>query len=189
MSKSKLRHGIKRIVNRTKEPTDGGTVAQHPPRMTLYEKLSLGISFLGVISLGFIFMQTRAIQQQNAQGTVNMQASMYATIANLTLALDKVFSDNPQLRPYFYGGKNVAPGEGTYELVISTAEYELDVFDAIQTQLDYIPDEPDKQADRDTWDAYFARSFRTSPPLCARIKANPDWYMDRLNKLAKDNCQ
>jgi hypothetical protein len=179
MSKHKtwqLKNAVKSVKNRI-------------PSLTAYEKLSLAISFMGALSLIFIYLQTRAIHQQNAQATVNMQASMYATIATQTLALDKIFFDNPALRPYFYGGQNVAKDDKSYDLVMATAEYQLDVFDAIQTQLGYIPDDPDKQADRDSWNNYFARSFATSPALCARIKANSDWYMPRLNKIAHDNCR
>ena len=52
--------------------------------LTLYEKLSLIISFLGVLSLVLIFVQTK-------QTTTNMKASMYATMTTQTLEMDKTF--------------------------------------------------------------------------------------------------
>ena len=152
--------------------------------LTLYEVLSLLISFAGAISLVFIFIQTM-------QATANMKASMYATMTIQTLEMDKILLEHPQLRPYFYE-KWDPSGLTDYETrnkVTIIAEYQLDYFDLVMTQLDYIPTDQDSEEDKETWKKYFADSFANSPALCKRITDKPGWYMTKLVKIAEDNCK
>ena len=157
--------------------------------LTLYEKLSLMISFVSALSLIFIFLQTRFLYTQNAKTTVNMQASMYSTIATQTLEMDRIFIERPDLRPYFYGGVDIKEDDKNYNLVLSIAEYQLDYFDSTRTELGYIPPDHDTQEDRETWHHYLADSFAKSPILCERIKSNSNWYMEDLVKIAQSNCK
>jgi hypothetical protein len=164
--------------------------------LTVYETLSLAISFISALSLIFIYLQTRLMYTQNTQTnlsmqqtTVSMQASMYATIATQTLEMDKMFIEKPELRPYFYDGVDIKEDDKNYNLVMSIAEYQLDYFDSTRTELGYIPKDQDTQEDRETWRHYLGDSFANSPILCKRIKANSDWYMEDLVKIARENCK
>jgi len=150
--------------------------------LTLYEKLSLTLSFISLLSLIFVVVQVR-------QTTVSMQASMYATIATQTLEMDKMFIEKPELRPYFYDGQDIKKGDLNYDRVLSIAEYQLDYFDSTRTELGYIPRDQDTQEDRATWNNYLGDSFANSPILCERIKANPEWYMRDLVRIAEKNCK
>ena len=157
--------------------------------LTLYEKLSLVISFFGALSLIFIYSQTRLIYVQTGQATVNMQASIYATIANQTLELDKIFIEKPELRPFFYDGVDIKENEKNYNQVMAIAEYHLDFFDSTMTQLGYIPEEQDSKENKETWNHYFADGFAKSPALCKRIRSNSNWYMRPLVQIACENCK
>ena len=152
--------------------------------LTFYEKLSLIISFLSALSIGSIFVQFW-------QTKTNLQASMYATITTETLEMDKIFLAHPNLRPYFYEDKDISEitDDETRHKVMIIAEYQLDYFDLVMTQLDYIPTDKDSKEDKDNWDKYFADSFAHSPALCRRIGLNPDWYMTRLVNLSEENCK
>lgn len=157
--------------------------------LSFYEKIQISLSFIGILSLAFIILQTRAMNEQSRLATENMQASMYATIAAHTMEMDRIFVDRPELRPYFYSNKPIDEADKVYDQVMAVAEHELDLFDSIYTQLGYIPDDEDKDEDRETWRRYFAASFAKSPALCKRYYANKDWYMRSLGKLADENCK
>lgn len=118
-----------------------------------------------------------------------MQASMYATIATHTFEMDRLFIEHPNLRSYFYDGKDIDQKDKDYDLVIAIAEHQLDYFDATWTQLGYIPDDEDKKEDRETWKRYFFDSFANSPILCRRINMNRSWYMQSLLQKADEACK
>jgi len=164
--------------------------------ITLYQWLSLSVSLLGALSLVFIVVQTtllraqtQILSEQTSKATENMQASMYATIATHTFEMDRLFIEHPNLRPYFYGGKDIDEKDKDYDLVIAIAEHQLDYFDATWTQLGYIPDDADKEEDRETWNRYFLDSFANSPILCKRFNMNRSWYMNSLAQKADEGCK
>lgn len=105
--------------------------------------------------------------------------------------MDKIFLEHPELRPYFYENIDISQitDDDTRRRVMIVAEYQLDYFDLVMTQLDYIPTDGDSQEDKENWNKYFADSFAKSPALCKRIGDNPDWYMTRLVKISKENCK
>jgi hypothetical protein len=114
---------------------------------------------------------------------------MQATMSNLTLEMDKIFIEKPELRPYFYDGVDIKDDDKNYNLVVAVAEYQIDYFDSAMTQMDYLPEDQDSKEDRDTWNQYFADSFAHSPILCKRINQINRWYMQRLVKIAQENCK
>jgi len=173
--------------------------------LTLYEKLSLLISFTGALSLVFIFIQTRQANasMELAEKTMklstetmelskaSMKSSMYEIMNGQTLEMDKIFLERPYLRPYFYENKNPAAirDEKTRNEVMIVAEYQLDFFDMVMTQLDYIPTDKDSAVDKANWRKYFIDSFATSPALCHSLDENADWYMPRLKELSEAPCK
>lgn len=162
--------------------------------LTFYEKLSLSISLLGALSLVFIFIQTLQATENLTKTTTNMKASMYATMTAQTLEMNKIFLQHPDLRPYFYDKKDLSevPDKDihhTHHRIMIVAEYQLDYFDLLMTQLDYIPTDEDSEEDKANWNKYFADSFANSPALCKRISLNPDWYMTRLVNISKEKCR
>lgn len=57
------------------------------------------------------------------------------------MELDKIFIDDPDLRPYLYNGRDTNELDDKYNQVMATAESELDFFDATLTQLELRPGE------------------------------------------------
>jgi len=192
--------------------------------LTLYEKLSLLISFVGAISLVFIFffqtMQATASAELSGESmeknmdlsrknmellgenmklskktidlsVASMKSSMYAIVNTQTLEMDKVFLERPHLRPYFYDNEDLSKirDKKTLREVMSVAEYQLDFFDLVMTQLDYIPTDKDSPEDKVTWKKYIVDSFANSPALCKRIADDPDWYMTSLVTLSTEPCK
>jgi hypothetical protein len=144
-----------------------------------YERLSLIISLLGLASLALIMFQIN-------QASASLQAASYQSIANNTLELDKIFIDKPELRPYFYYGRDINQNEKDYDLVMAVAEFLIDFFDSTLTQLEIMP--KDKQLDMPAWKKYFSDSFANSPALCKRLQRNPNWYRPNLIEIASEPC-
>ena len=121
----------------------------------------------------------------------SMKSSMYEIMNAQTLEMDKIFLERPHLRPYFYDSKDPSEirNEKTLHEVMIVAEYQLDFFDLVMTQLDYIPTDEDSALDKANWKKYFEDSFSTSPALCQRIGHDPEWYMPDLRKLSEENCK
>lgn len=120
-----------------------------------------------------------------------MKSSMFEIMNSQTLEMDKIFLERPHLRPYFYGGEDPSKiqDEKIRDEVMIVAEYQLDFFDLVMTQLDYIPQDEDSAGDRANWKKYISDSFATSPALCNRIGDDPEWYMPTLRKYAEENCK
>ena len=153
--------------------------------LTFYEQLSIVLSLISTLSLGFIWYQIK-------QTSASLQASAYATIGNYTMDLDKIFISEPTLRKYFYDKAPIAKGDTDYDKVMAIAEFQLDFFDATMTQLEIRPRENgvEMSEEKKTWDSYFADSFKNSPALCQRFRelSVKGWYRQNLEDIGTKQC-
>jgi len=150
-----------------------------------------------------LFMESRDLFRENMAhfrelskktmdlSVANTKSSMYAIVNTQTLEMDKIFLERPHLRPYFYDNWDLSKirDKKTFREVMTVAEYQLDYFDLVMTQLDYIPTDKDSAEDNASWDDYFVSSFASSPALCERIGRNPEWYMTKLVNMSRAPCK
>ena len=160
---------------------------------TPYELISLTISLLGLISivgglfsLVFFYRQTREIAIQTQHSHESLQSAAYQAIANHEMEVDRLFIENPRLRPYFFASQEISKISPDYSVAESIADYELDFFDSAQTQLKYLKSLPD--VDMQAWQAYFDDSFTNSPILCQRLITLATWYEKDFVDREKDVC-
>lgn len=156
--------------------------------LTPYELTSLVISFLGLISLIIIYTQTRAITTQTKNSAASLHSSAYQAITTQEMEVDKLFVENPTLRPYFFSGKEIREDNLDYALAESIADYELDFFDSAQSQLRLLQELEPTSIDKEAWDAYFDDSFAHSPILCRRLNELATWYGHALVDRERDVC-
>lgn len=159
--------------------------------LSLYEKLSLVTSLIGSLSLVFIYyqiLQTSTSLEASAKANIG---DAYANIGAFTLDLDKIFIENPELRPYFYHGWEITETDTKYHAVMAVAEMQLDFFDATLTQLQIRPEEDaaEMEAEKALWDKYFVKSFSSSRALCKRYADDEDWYRENLKQYASAPCK
>src|SRR5215207_10624185 len=65
----------------------------------------------------------------------SLVTTTYRSATDLTLELDRVFLERPQLRPYFYEGEPTPPrGHEDHHVVLAAAEFALDVCECIWDQ-------------------------------------------------------
>jgi len=85
------------------------------------------------LTLAVLWWQIRAVRR-------SVQGGTYERICSTMIGIDRFFVDNPQLRPYFYGGKTldgVTPLER--EKLYATAEMLTDFFYDVFHQKDLMP--------------------------------------------------
>ena len=167
------------------EESTAQAIKNKKPSLSTYEKVSLAISLVSMVSLGLIWYQIK-------QTSMSLQASALATIGNYTMDLDKIFIADPKLRKYFYNREPITKESEDYDKVMAIAEFQLDFFDATMTQLDIRPSEgfTENNTEKETWNRYFSDSFANSPALCQRFRelSVKGWYRQNLEDIGNRQC-
>jgi hypothetical protein len=76
-------------------------------------------------------------------------------------AVDQVFIAEPELRPYFYSGKEIGQEDPRYDKVIAVADLMLDFFDFIVLH----PKDITGTFDPESWIPYIKATLASSPVL------------------------
>lgn len=109
------------------------------------------------------------------QARRTLKVTTYQGATDLTLQLDQVFIEHPELRPYFYESRPAPePGGGDDILrsrVLAAAEYALDIFECIWDHRDTYAD-----TDKDSWREWIGDMLASSPVCTALYLQNVDWY-------------
>jgi hypothetical protein len=150
--------------------------------LSLYEMISLVISFLtlvalvvGLFSLVVINQQTREIATQTKYSEASLRSTAYKAITDQVLEADRLFIERPKLRPYFYSGREISRDNPDYDEVEALAEFQLDYFDSVRHQLS-VREAVFGDINLESWDRYFDDSFTNSPILCKRLDETAAWY-------------
>lgn len=151
--------------------------------MTLYESLSLAISVAGftavIISIGLLIRQAQEGTRQTKLMSESLRNSAFYADANYMFAADDIFIDHPELRPYFYSGKDIRKDDLTYDKVIAVAEFLLDFFGCILLKIQHYPQDPQIWP-CNWWEEYIIDSFANSPILCEYLESVKTWYIPEL---------
>ncbi len=148
-------------------------------------KLILSIlSFVTVcITLILLVLQNRVIVMQTQYASQSVESNVFGNITNQALNADDICLRFPEVRPYFYAGRDITQSDPLYDRVYAAAEYLLDYFDSLSTQLKKYPQL--WRYEKDSWEANIIDMFAWSPVLCRYLEANKDWYNDNLLVLKK----
>lgn len=140
------------------------------------------LSFVTVIiSLVLLILQNRIIVTQAKFSLQSVESNVLTMVTANSLASDKIFVDNPEIRPYFYEAKDLSPEDPLYYQVCSVAEYLLDFFDSLESNLKKYPYLWIHE--QRSWQANTVDMFAWSPILCRYLEATREWYSDELYAL------
>lgn len=132
-------------------------------------------SFVTVcITLVFLVLQNRIIVAQTKYASDSVEASVFSTVTGQNLQTDELFLKYPEMRPYFYHGKDISAGDPLAEQVKAAAEFLLDYYDSQTTQLKKYPGM--WRYEKGSWEANITDMFAWSPVLCRYLEINKDWY-------------
>jgi hypothetical protein len=150
------------------------------------EYAKLAISLAGLGTLLFAALQWAAANRAADQANRIADRSMYEKISNEWREHTQTFVRQPHLWPYFESGKELRDDDPNRDLVLALANVRLDAMDAILTYFAIQPPAGGAQG----WKNTFARAFRTSPPMCARLRATEaSWANAQILPIWRANCQ
>jgi hypothetical protein len=98
------------------------------------------------------------------------------------LELHRVFLNNPELRPYFFEGKDIKETDPLYPQVEAVADMHLDVF---AYNLDYRLVFPDDWRTAEGYKDYIRSRLALSPIMRRRLEKRADWFSPLLQEVLK----
>lgn len=137
--------------------------------MTQYEQASLLVSVLGfagvAVTVWFLAKQTQFL-------AASLGDAPYATTSEQMFLLDQVFIEHPEIRPYFYEGKELRDDDPNRQRVLAVAETLLDFMGSVMDQSHRLK----HTYPEEWWAHYFRDCFLQSPVLCDFFRRNRQWY-------------
>ena len=142
---------------------------------------TIGSFITVIITITSLIFQSRVLLIQTECNIKSIQGNTLGFITNNSLTVDKLFIDNPHLRPYFYNNQTIKKDDKLFDTVSATAEYLLDYFDSLLLHLNLSP--YIETYYRKSWEATIIDSFLWSPILCSHIEENRPWFSAELFAL------
>jgi hypothetical protein len=132
-----------------------------------------------LISLFFLYKQLKVLRNQIRHSTFNSYWAQW-------IEIDKWFVDHPRLKPYFYHGKVIVPGDTfdddfRYQLD-SAAEMLVDNFASLYFQLDSFVKDEERQVFRE----FMVRTYREQPFFKDFFDRHSKWYPKGLAALLRE---
>lgn len=137
--------------------------------MTRFERLTLATTAvaLAVTVGGFVVVY---FQLRNANEALS--GGVNASVSTWTFEIDKAFLEHPELRPYFYGGQDIAPDDPNFHKAEAMAEFLLDSFDSIESFKGDIP----AGIPHEGWVNWIYDCYGNSPLLRRYAAKQSRWY-------------
>lgn len=145
--------------------------------------LSIGSFVTVCVTLILLVLQNRVIVTQTQYTLESVERNVFGVVTNQNLAEDAIFVRNPELRPYFYGGQDITKADPLYNKVQATAEFLLDYFESLTTQLRKYP--LVWRHEKESWEKNIIDMLCWSPVLCRYIDRHRGWYDDDLQELKR----
>jgi hypothetical protein len=127
-----------------------------------------------MVSLGSAFYSYRLSRRAHHVNT-------YYGAISLFRDLDNVFISYPELRAYFYGGKQATGDDSNAMRVQAVAELVCDVFEWIWHRQEKLTG-----SDKGGWQAYILDTFAQSPALRHHFVQHTSWYPG-VARLLREN--
>lgn len=97
--------------------------------------------------------------------------SVFASMSQWTMDIDKTFIEYPEFRPYFYAGKQIKPDDPQYNRAVSIAEMMIDSMDSVLQHSKAVRGGVVYEG----WDNWIDDSFETSPLLREQMERYERW--------------
>jgi hypothetical protein len=163
---------------------DASDPAREP--LSKFQRLSLMLSAIGLVisALGFtaVIVSIRTAQAQMSYAAAQTRILTRDRSLFNVLTLHRVFLDHPELRPYFFEGKDLKESDPLYPQVEAVADMHLDVF---AYNLDYRLVFPDDYRRPERYKNYIRSRLALSPFMRRRLEQKADWFSPHLQEVLK----
>ena len=143
--------------------------------------ISVGSFVFVCTTMVFLVLQNRIIVTQTKYASQSVESNIFSNVTGQNLGTDEIFLRYPEIRPYFYLGKDLTESDPLANRVKAAAEYLLDYYDSQSSQLKKYPGM--WRVEQGSWEANISDMFAWSPVLCRYLEANKHWYGDDLVAL------
>jgi hypothetical protein len=114
---------------------------------------AIGSLAIAIIGFGILIYQIRQLERAIRGDT---QSGLYVQ----TFEIMKFIADNPEIRPYFYDGKELRPEDESYNLIMTATEIVADFFEHVVLQKANLPSEVWQK-----WCFQIQKTYSNSPTL------------------------
>jgi hypothetical protein len=154
--------------------------------LSRFERYSLMISVIGLVisAFGFTAVLISFRDAREQMGYLAAQTKILARDRSLSnvLELHRVFLNHPELRPYFFEGKDIKETDPLYPQVEAVADMHLDAF---AYNLDYRLVFPDDWRRPEGYKDYIRSRLALSPVMRRRLEQKTDWFSPHLQEVQK----
>ncbi len=167
--------------------------------MSLYEVVSLIIwtasSVAVIYSLYQVNRQTRIFAKQTEYVARSLLENSLESLNRQSRDITRIFLAYPELRPYFYGGKDIDESNPDFHRAETVAELILDIFWTMSTQAERVDISSVPQTDEGgvLWTNFVRDSFQLSPIMVRTLEKRKGWYgqpmVDRMNAILQGSAQ
>jgi hypothetical protein len=134
---------------------------------------AIGSLVVAVIGFVVVIRQVRQVRQALHGDT---HSKLYTEVGELL----KLFLVYPDLRGYFYSGRQITTEDPEYNRVYLLAEAFVGHFEHVVLQEENLPDHI-----RPRWIQYIQDMYSTSPIICQHMTESAGWYSDRLHEIVQ----
>ena len=151
-------------------------------------KRSIDIVALLILAVGFYFIydQISRIDSSVKESQKSADLATWNSVYQQWLILDKLFVDNPDIRPYIYSRKDISEDDPNYGKVQSYALYVINLIEYAEGSR--ISEDSAYSARRETLEQYFFQIFANSPIVCRVLFTSDQSLYARTKHLAHHSC-
>lgn len=138
--------------------------------------LVVGVVIQG-IGLVALYFQLRKV---NTSIRVTAQSALYQQSSGVRSAI----VEYPELRQYFFDGKEIGPDSENYSRTRTIAEMFLNYLEHLILQKESL-----RQADYEAWNRFVCRTISASPIMQSVLKEKPEYYSADLLISYEKGCE
>jgi hypothetical protein len=151
--------------------------------ISLFELIALVST---IITLVFLTKQVKDQSVATEAQTQALQSSTYQGLMDKQMQLDQIFIEHPEVRPYIFNKKSIEKNDKNYNRVMAVVDYQLDFFQMVSSQSNFLPELKVDSSARNSWDGYMKATFEDNSSLCKRLYEAKEAYDSEFVKMVKD---
>lgn len=152
-------------------------------------KRSIDVVTLLILAAGFYLVgdQVSQIKISIKESQRTAALATWNSVFQQWLALDKLFIENPEVRPYIYSHKDISNDDPNFTTIQAYAIYIVDFMEYVETN--YISENNSTYCTHpEELEPYFFQIFSNSPIVCRVLFTNGQNLYARTKNLALHSC-
>jgi hypothetical protein len=137
---------------------------------------ALGSLVVAVVGFGILIYQIKQLERAIRSNT---QSELYSQGFEIL----KFLGENPEIRPYFYEGKELDVGDKSGDLVLSATEIVADFFEHVVLQKRNLP-----EAVWQKWAVQIQKTYSDCPTLRQYYASNKSLYCEDIVRLCEESA-